>query len=100
MTPTIEQSKRIQIDLPEDMLKQVEELMQESSIRTKKEYINNALTLLGWAIRETREGRVIASVDEQQQKYKEILLTPLENVATLRRRRAASNDKTHTSGAR
>jgi len=76
----------MQIDLPEEKLKQVEELMRESGIRTKKEFINNAITLLAWAIKETKAGRVIASVDEDQHRYKEILLTPLENVATLRRR--------------
>ena len=74
---------RIQIDLPEEKARQIEDLMQESGVPTKKEFINNALTLLAWAIRETRAGRTIASVDERDHKYKEILLPALENVTAL-----------------
>lgn len=71
---------RIQLELPEDKVKQIEALMEESGLKTKKEYINNALTLLEWAMREVRSGRVIASVDEREKRYKEILLPALENI--------------------
>lgn len=72
---------RIQLELPEDKVKQIEALMEESGLKTKKEYINNALTLLEWAMREVKSGRVIASVDEREKRYKEILLPALDNIA-------------------
>ena len=83
--PSTEQlTARMQIDLPEDKLRQLESLMKDAGIRTKKEFVNNALTLLAWAIRETKAGRVIAAVDENDHKYKEILLPALENIAASR----------------
>ncbi len=72
---------RIQLELPEDKVKQLEALMEEAGLKTKKDFINNALTLLEWAMREVKAGRVIASVDEREKRYKEILLPALENVA-------------------
>ena len=74
---------RIQIELPEEKLKALEELMNETGLKTKKELLNNALTLLTWAVRETKAGRVIASVDEHEKKYKEILLPALENASII-----------------
>ena len=73
---------RIQFDVAEEKLRKLEDLMVQASIRTKKELIDNALSLLAWAIRETAAGRVIASIDEDEQKYREIILPALENVAT------------------
>ena len=74
---------RIQIDLPEEKVRQIEALIEETGLPTKKDFFNNAITLLAWAIREVKAGRTIASVDEQHNRYKEILLPVLENVATL-----------------
>lgn len=74
---------RIQIDLPDEKVRQIEALIVETGLPTKKDFFNNAVTLLAWAIREVKAGRIIASVDESQNRYKEILLPALENVATL-----------------
>lgn len=79
---------RIQFDLSEEKLRKLEDLMMQASIRTKKELIDNAFSLLAWAIRETAAGRVIASVDEQEQKYREIVLPVLENVVATRKQPA------------
>jgi hypothetical protein len=65
---------RIQIELSDENLSRYEKLMEKCGVRTKKDLINNALTLLEWAIRERENGRVIASVDEKTEKYKEVLL--------------------------
>ena len=74
---------RIQIDLPDEKVRQIEALIVETGLPTKKDFFNNAVTLLAWAIREVKAGRIIASIDESQNRYKEILLPALENVATL-----------------
>jgi hypothetical protein len=74
---------RIQIDFSGDRIKQIEALVEESGLPTKKDFFNNAVTLLAWAMREVKAGRTIASVDEERNRYKEILLPALENVAAL-----------------
>ena len=72
---------RIQLEIPGEKYSQIEALMQKAGLRTKTEFINNALTLLSWAIREVEQGRSIASVDKGNERYREILLPALENVA-------------------
>ncbi len=71
---------RIQFELSEDRNKELEALMEKTGTRTKKDLFNNALTLLEWAVKEKRTGRIIASVDERGKKYKEIVMPVLENV--------------------
>ena len=72
---------RIQFELSEDKLKELEQLMAASGVKTKKEFFNNALTLLEWAIKEKKAGRTIASIDETANSYKEIVMPALSAVA-------------------
>ena len=55
---------RLQIDVTDAQVEELERVMKECGISTKKELINNALTLLEWAIRERKRGRIIAAIDE------------------------------------
>lgn len=69
---------RIQLDLPDEQVRELEQLMADTGISTKKDLFNNALTLFQWAVAEKRAGRSIASVDEAEKKYKELIMPPLE----------------------
>lgn len=71
---------RLQIELDASQMEELEQLMQEGKARTKKDFINAALTLLKWAMREKRAGRIIASVDEEKDIYKEIEMPILSEV--------------------
>lgn len=68
---------RIQLELPEDKAEEIEGLMKETGVQTKKELFNSALTLLKWAVRETKRGNSIASVDEAHGKYREFQMSIL-----------------------
>lgn len=72
---------RIQFDLTEEKAEELNRFMKEVHTSTKKELINNSLTLLKWAVNEVKQGRIIASVDENEQKYKEICMPVLSGVA-------------------
>ena len=72
---------RVQLDLPADQVRELEELMERAKISTKKDLINNALTLLEWAINEKSEGRTIASINEKNMSYKELVMPVLSAVA-------------------
>jgi len=72
---------RIQLDLPEEQVRELDELMRETKLSSRKELFNNALTLFQWAVKAKRAGRTIASVDEQDRSAKELLMPALENVA-------------------
>jgi len=73
---------RIQLDLPEEQVKELDELMKETNISTRKDLFNNALTLFQWAVKAKRAGRIVASLDEETGAAKEILMPALENVRT------------------
>lgn len=71
---------RVQIEITEEKSRELELLMKESGIKTKKDLINNALTLFEWAVKEIKEGRKIVSLDEKNKKYKEVFMPCLSNI--------------------
>lgn len=72
---------KFQFELTEDRLKEIEALMRESGVATKKEFINNALTLLMWAIEESKSGNMIAAVDEENKNVRVLLMPILRAVS-------------------
>ena len=76
---------RLQIELADERLKQYEQLMEKCGIRTKKDLINNALTLLEWAVRELEKGNIVVSLDEEENRYKELCLPALSNIVPPRK---------------
>lgn len=82
---------RIQIDLDERRVKELEQVMAICGLATKKELFNNALTLFEWAVDSVRHGRTIASLNEAEQKFRELEMPALRAAASHYRpeRRAA-----------
>ncbi len=72
---------RIQLELPEENVREIKALMQEAHIETYKELFSNALTLLHWTVAEVKKGRIIGSIDENEDKYKELVMPVLQAVA-------------------
>lgn len=73
---------RIQFELSDDRVKELEGLMEEVGIVTRKDFFNNALTLFEWAIKEKKAGRTLASIDEVNQRYRELVMPSLASVAS------------------
>jgi hypothetical protein len=72
---------RIQLEAKPERIAELEGLMLQTDIRTKADLVNDALTLFEWAIKERRTGRIIASLDEATQRYKQVLLPSVERTA-------------------
>jgi len=72
---------RIQLDLPEDQVAELDKLMEETRLTTRKDLFNNALTLFSWAVKAKKAGRVIASVDGNQ-RIRELVMLSIENIAS------------------
>ena len=70
---------RIQFELTKEKADELDGLMKETGVQTKKELFNNALTILKWAVRETKKGNSIASVDEAHRKYRELQMPILSH---------------------
>ena len=75
-----EETVRWQIEMAPDQEAELKQLMAECRIRTKKDLINNALTIFLWAVEQRRAGRVVASLDESNMRYKELQMPTLNAV--------------------
>jgi hypothetical protein len=80
--------KRIQIDMDDERVEELDALIEETGLKTRVNLFNEALTLYEWAIREREAGRIIASVDEIEDKYKEIEMPGFPAVARTRQKLA------------
>jgi hypothetical protein len=72
---------RIQVDFSRERVSELEKVMKLCGMSTKKELLNNALSLFEWAVREVMRGRAVASVDEEDQKYRELQMPTLQYAA-------------------
>jgi hypothetical protein len=70
---------RLQFEIPEDRVKDIDDLVKRTGIKTRVQLFNNALSLFEWAIREREVGNIIASVNEKNGKYKEIEMPGFPN---------------------
>ena len=69
---------RLQLDLSDTTSTLIDQLMELCDLKTKKDVVENAVLLLGWAASEVNAGRSIAAIDEKRKIYKEIHTPALE----------------------
>jgi hypothetical protein len=84
-----ESTVKIQIALDKDKF---DYIIEKTGVKRSKDILNNALTLLTWAIEEEENGKRIGSIDEEHKMYKEVLLPILDNVKTKREKKEAVNN--------
>lgn len=82
-----EELTRIQFDLPDAKIRDLDRLMEIGGIRTRRELFNNALSIFEWAMRQREEGRTIAAIDEKSSSYRELSMPVLDNVRPRTERR-------------
>jgi Putative peptidoglycan binding domain len=68
----------------------VEKLGEICDLKTKKDIVENALMLLGWAASEAAKGLSIAAVDEKRSVYREVQTPALQNARLTAERFAAA----------
>jgi len=71
-----------------------------AGVKTRREFVDQAIVFLGWAIGERAKGRVIASVDADSGGYREVVLPAFStlNYAT-KNKAAGSAQAPATAGA-
>lgn len=74
---------KIQLNFDERGQKLIPKLMRWTGATTYKDMFNNALTLLDWAIDQRAKGRIVASMDETNETYKELVMPALQHAADL-----------------
>ena len=78
----MDKTNRLQIEMDDERIQDMEQLMKDCGMRTKKEFVNNAFTLLEWAVRERKKGFIIASFDEDNDRLRELALPILDRLKT------------------
>jgi hypothetical protein len=76
-----QEKTRVQLDLAPAQMERLNWLMEACSFETRKDLVNNALSLLEWAVLETREGRSVASIDKAAKKIVELTMPALADAA-------------------
>lgn len=74
------------MELPEGRVEELKALMAEAGLETYKDLFNNALTAFEWLTDEVKNGRVIAAVDERNEKYRVLVMPALERVVKTARK--------------
>jgi hypothetical protein len=75
---------RLQLDLDDADKQQLLQLEEMTGLTTHTDFFDAAVTLLDWAVKQRRSGRIIASLDENNMNYKELQMPPLEYAARFR----------------
>ena len=70
----------VQLQLSTERVAELERLMAQTGVATRKDFFENALILLEWAIRERIEKRIIASVSVKDGDYREIIMPALASM--------------------
>ena len=71
---------RVQFDISVEMVKELDLHQSEIGVNTRKELFNNALTLLQWAVRQIKAGKIVGSVNEQSDSYSELQMPIFSHV--------------------
>jgi hypothetical protein len=77
----LQEKTRVQLDLSPAQMERLNWLMEACSFKTRKDLVNNALSLFEWAVTETREGRSVASIDKTAKKVVELTMPALADAA-------------------
>ncbi|RYZ74486.1 MAG: hypothetical protein EOP09_00355 [Proteobacteria bacterium] len=65
---------RLQVDMTKERLDGIDKLVTITGMASRKELLDNALTLMAWAIRETRCGNLIASMNRSDNSFREVTM--------------------------
>lgn len=76
-----QQRVQLQLDIPQARLAELHRLRELAGFDSLRELFSNSLTLLHWAVDQRRQGRSIASVDEEQQTWRELHMPFFDKVA-------------------
>jgi hypothetical protein len=72
---------RLNLEISDEQMKSLKDLQEKVGAGTMKDYVNTALSVMEWAIRETAAGNEIAAVNEEKETFRVLVTPTLQNVA-------------------
>ena len=86
---------RVQFELTDEKAKELDAFMSQIGVTTKKDLFENSLSLLEWAVKEIQANpnRVIGSIDEEKDSYKELQMAIFSNARSYARAKQQEQTK-------
>ena len=81
---------RIQIVVDDAYRGMLDELREATGLHQWQDLFNEAITMLSWAVRQRQNGRIVTSLNEAEENYRELQMPSLERSASYARNRAAA----------
>lgn len=72
---------RLNFEFAEDRVEDLRDLQTTTGTSNMKELVDNAFTILEWAVKETKGGNDIAAVNDRDQTYRVLVMPLLQRVA-------------------
>lgn len=71
---------RINFEVSDEQNEAINELLEQTGLKTRVRLFNTAFTLLEWAVKERENGNALVSMDERTGLYKELVMPGLPTV--------------------
>jgi len=91
----LREKTRMQFDVTVERAEEVKSLIKRTGADSNRDLFNNALTLLEWAVDEVSKGNTIASIDDENHRYRELQMPILNNAATNARKKSTEQGVDH-----
>jgi hypothetical protein len=84
---------RLNFEFPEERIDELKQLQTETGTESMKDLVNNAFTILEWAVKETEDGNEIAAVNDSDETYRVLVIPLLQRVAKKYKKELATATK-------
>lgn len=91
---------RIQIVVDDTYKSMLDELKQVTGVTQWQDLFSDAITIYNWAIQQRLQGRIITSMDEKEENYRELQMPSLERAAAYAKQRKSETAETSASNTR
>jgi hypothetical protein len=80
---------RIQIVVDDTYKGMLDELKQITGLNQWQDLFSDAITMYNWAVQQRVQGRIVASMNEKDENYREFQMTSLEHAAAYAKHKGA-----------
>jgi hypothetical protein len=81
---------RIQIVVDDTYKEMLENLKRATGLNQWQDLFSDAITMYNWAVKQRTEGRIVASMNEHEENYRELQMPSLERAAANAKQMAVS----------
>jgi len=96
----LEFTMRIQIVVDDTYKDMLDELKLVTGLTQWQDLFSDAITMYNWGVQQRRQGRIITSMDEQEENYRELQMPSLERAAAYGKKLKSEALQTSMAGSK